>query len=51
MEWRPYNPDNPAGAHMRTLTFGSGRGLAIYVIVEHREIDEYRVVVTRATWL
>ncbi|GAA3214167.1 hypothetical protein [Actinocorallia longicatena] len=46
-----YNPDNPAGANMRTQPFGSGHGLAIYVIIEHPELDEHRVVITRTTWI
>jgi len=46
-----YNPDNPAGANMRTQTFGAGHGFATYVIAEHPEIDEHRVVVTKVTWV
>lgn len=46
-----YNPDNPAGANVRTQPFGAGHGLASYVIIEHHEIDEHRVVVTRVTWI
>lgn len=51
--WRgdQYNPDNPAGTNMRTCVFGDGHGLAIYVIIEHAEIDEYRAVVTKVAWI
>ncbi|MEV5569186.1 hypothetical protein AB0L06_03995 [Spirillospora sp. NPDC052269] len=46
-----YRPDSPTGGNMRTAAFGGGQGLAIYVIIEHSEIDEYRVVITRVTWI
>ncbi|ROO88502.1 hypothetical protein EDD29_6171 [Actinocorallia herbida] len=36
---------------MRTRAFGNGRGFAIHVIIDHPEIDEYRVVVTRVAWI
>ena len=51
MDRRSVSPDNPSGANMRTRIFGSGRGLAIYVIIERAETAESRVVVTRVTWV
>ncbi|MGP4025549.1 hypothetical protein [Actinomadura sp. 3N407] len=45
-----YNPDDPAGANVRTQRFGAGRGIARYVIIEHHESSEHRVAVIRVTW-
>ncbi|ROO87829.1 hypothetical protein EDD29_5473 [Actinocorallia herbida] len=46
----PYNRSNPAAANSRTMSFADGRGLAWYLILEHEEDDQRRVVIVAMTW-
>jgi hypothetical protein len=47
----PYNRSNPAATNSRTMDFADGRGLALYVILEHEEDDQRRVVIVEVNWI
>ncbi|WP_106397049.1 hypothetical protein [Actinocorallia populi] len=46
----PYRPDNPKADNSRVMAFASGCGMAHYVIIEHLQDPDRRVVIASVLW-
>ncbi|MDX6738502.1 hypothetical protein [Actinocorallia sp. A-T 12471] len=47
----PYNRSNAAAANSRTMEFADGKGFVWYIILEHAEDAQRRVVIVDLNWL